>query len=338
MIQRVLIVGSGSAGKRHLAIARRFLPRADIRVLRRHRANEGFPLSNGCFHLIEQALRFSPQIAVIANPAPFHLKTANKLTSSGCHLLIEKPISHQSTGVSRLIKKTAKNKKILQVGYNLRYLLSLQKFRNLIQAGKIGRTLSVHATVGQYLPTWRPNKDYRETVSARSELGGGVFLELSHEIDYLRWIFGELGWVSAWKGKIGNLNLNVDDSAKLQMGTLKKRESPEVVITLNMDFVRQDPVRCCEAIGTKGTLRWDGLKGKVDAFFAGRSEVVNVYSAKETFEKSYTDQFKSFILCVQLGKKPLVSGLDGLAVLKIIEAATQSHEKNGSRIHFHRKK
>jgi predicted dehydrogenase len=73
-------------------------------------------------------------------------------------------------------------------GYNLRFSYSLKRFNELIKKKIVGKILSVRCEVGQYLPDWRPNKDFRKTVSANKRLGGGVLLELSHEIDYLRWI------------------------------------------------------------------------------------------------------------------------------------------------------
>ena len=79
--------------------------------------------------------------------------------------------------------------------YNLRFLPSLQAYRERIQFGVIGKVLSVRCEIGQYLPSWRPGSDYRQAVSASRALGGGALLELSHEIDYLRWIFGEVAWV-----------------------------------------------------------------------------------------------------------------------------------------------
>ena len=68
---------------------------------------------------------------------------------------------------------------------------------DLMQNKIVGKILSVRCEVGQFLPSWRPNIDYRESVSARKALGGGALLELSHEIDYLMWIFGDIDWVKA---------------------------------------------------------------------------------------------------------------------------------------------
>ena len=93
MIERILIVALGSIGKRHLKIARELLPSADIRILRHQNSNEVPKYSNGCVFSIEEVLKFSPQIAIIASPAPFHIAIAQILAEAGVHMLIEKPLA-----------------------------------------------------------------------------------------------------------------------------------------------------------------------------------------------------------------------------------------------------
>ena len=101
-INRILIVGHGSIGKRHLRLARNRFPDADIRVLRHLKSTSTPENSNGCFDNIEDALRFAPQLAVIANPATFHIEVALKLTEQGVHLLIEKPFSSMTLSSKEL--------------------------------------------------------------------------------------------------------------------------------------------------------------------------------------------------------------------------------------------
>ena len=127
MIQKILIVGHGSIGKRHLRIARALFPNADIRILRHLKTDNEIENKNDYFWDIEEALAFSPQIAVIANPAPFHVSIAKQLAQIGAHLLIEKPLSDSLDGIQELIKICEENQVVLMVGYNLRYSPSLKK-------------------------------------------------------------------------------------------------------------------------------------------------------------------------------------------------------------------
>jgi predicted dehydrogenase len=331
-MRRVLIVGSGSAGIRHLETARRLLPLADIRVLRHRESSEVLANADGCFSRLEEALNFKPEAVVIANPAPFHVQIAREFVRARCHTLIEKPLAHASQGVKELLDEARGKQLILQVGYNLRFLSCLKEFRRLIQAGELGEVLSVHAEVGQHLSLWRPGKDYRQGVSAQAALGGGVLLELSHEIDYLRWIFGEVSWVSAWIGQLGDLEIDVEDSAYLVLGFHGEFTSHKVVASLKMDFVRQDSTRFCVARGTRASLRWDGIGGKVESYRSGDTAWSTVFEKGISRHASYVEEWKSFLSSIKTNSRPEVVGEDGLAVLRVIEASRQSNEQGGLRI------
>ncbi len=332
MIERLLIVGHGSIGKRHLGLARELLPKADIRILR-HRSCTNTPeLADGCFGNLPEACKFEPQAAVIANPAPFHINTALALAEINCHLLVEKPLSHIASGIDELLKLVQARNLVLQVGYNLRFQLSLQEYQARINAGAIGRVLSVRCEVGQNLTSWRPDTDYREGVSARYELGGGVLLELSHELDYLRWIFGEVTWVSAWLGRQSALDIDVEDTAHLRLGFERDSEGRSLLAVLSLDFIRHDFMRVCTAIGELGSLRWNGQTGEVEEYLAGSTGWRLVFHHDHQRDDCYRAQWQHFLTCVQSGSVPLVSGADGLAVLSIIEGVRASSGQKGTRV------
>ena len=324
MINRILIVGLGSIGTRHLRIARELHPDADIRVLRHQECHYIPEHADGCFSTTEQAIAFLPQLAVIANPAPFHVPVAQQFAEMGVHLLIEKPLSSSIDGVARLIYTCQKKGTVLLVGYNLRFLPSLQRFRNLLLNNVIGRVLSVRCEIGQYLPSWRPDIDYRQSVSALRELGGGVLLELSHELDYLRWIFGEVEWVNATLTRQSALEIDVEDTAHLILGIVSADDKCQLIGTVNLDFIRHDTTRSCTAIGENGTLRWNGLTGVVELYEAGAKEWRELFNHAHQRDESYLAEWQNFIDCVKEHKMPLVPGEDGLKVLQIIEAARNS--------------
>ena len=329
MINRILIVGYGSIGKRHLRVARELMPLSDIRILRHQTKNEIPEYANGCFSTIEEAILFTPQIAVIASPAPFHIATALALAESGIHLLIEKPLSASLSGVAELIKMCQKHHVVLSTGYNLRFLPSLQHFRGLLVEGIVGRVLSVRCEIGQYLPSWRPGSDYRQGVSAKYELGGGALLELSHELDYLRWIFGEITWIRATLSRQSSLEINVEDTAHLTLGFAPTLDGQQLIGAVNLDFIRHDTTRLCTAIGEKGSLRWNGLTGEVLLHKADASEWQKFFQHPSQCDDSYIAEWQNFIDCVLNHKLPFITGDDGLEVLKIIEGARRSAESGG---------
>jgi predicted dehydrogenase len=157
----------------------------------------------------------------------------------------------------------------------------------------IGAVLSIRCEVGQSLVSWRENSDYREGVSARREMGGGVLLELSHEIDYLAWIFGRINWVSAWIGKQSNLEIDVEDTAHLLLGFETTQIVPPIA-SLNLDFIRHDVTRRCVAIGEKGSLAWDAVRGTVEVCLQSEGEWSPLHQSSVERDFSYKAQWQSF--------------------------------------------
>ena len=326
LISRVLIVGLGSIGKRHLRLAKELLPNANIRVLRHQECDSIPEHANGCFSKLEEAIEFAPQLAVIASPASFHVDIAQSLARVGAHLLVEKPLSASLEGVSQLINICDKRNTVLMTGYNLRFLPSLQRFRDMLNERLLGKVLSVRCEIGQYLPSWRPDADYRQGVSARRELGGGALLELSHELDYLRWIFGEVEAVKAKLSRQSNLEIDVEDTAHLIIGFNQAADGHQLIASVNLDFIRHDTTRLCTVICEKGSLRWNGLTGVVDQFEAGAKEWCELFRHQHQRDDSYLAEWHHFLDCINAKTVPLISGEDGLKVLQIIDAARQASD------------
>lgn len=325
MFERLLVVGLGSIGVRHLRVIRVLVPSVQVIALR-HRKHAGADHA-GIDHSVtsvSEALKFSPQAAVIANPASLHLEVAMQLARAGLHLLVEKPLSVSTNGVSELIGICRARGLTLMTAYNLRFSPSLQRFRELLQEQRVGSVLSVRAEVGQFLPSWRPDVDYRETVSAKASLGGGVLLELSHDIDYLRWLFGEIEWVSAIQRKQSSLEIDVEDTAHLTLGFAPEPGGVPVMAALNMDCIRHDATRVCTAIGDRGSLRWNAVAGSVEVFDRGGAAWETLFSHEGHRDDSYMAEWRHFLACVSDGAPPVVSGHDGLSVIRVIEAARQS--------------
>lgn len=330
MIERILIVGFGSIGKRHFKIAHELFPYADIRILGHKELRHNQSGTGDLFASLEQALDFLPQLAVIANPATYHPTTAKALLQIGCHILIEKPLADSWEASIPLTKLAISKKLTLLLGYNLRYTPCLRQFRQYYLDGLIGKALSVRCEVGQFLPSWRPDKDYRTSVSAQQKLGGGVLLELSHELDYLCWIFGDALWVSASLSKQSDLEIDVEDTAYLILGFSERDRT--ILVSLNLDFIRHDTTRYCTIIGDKGSLRWDALRGTVEHYPAGAESWTQVFSSNSDQNQSYLAEWKHMIACINGEEQPLITLNDGLQVMKIIEVARRSSEEKGQQM------
>ncbi len=323
MIKKILIVGAGSAGSRHLAIAKSLFPNAVTALLTNRTSLDGTLAPDFHFTTNIDAIDFKPEIAVISGAASNRMEICTSLANSGTHLFIEKPISNSIHGVADLIRMCQVKKNILAVGYNLRFDESLISFRDQFNSQIIGKPLLINCEVGQFLPSWRENIDYRKSVSANRKLGGGVLLELSHEIDYLYWIFGNIKWVRATVMKQSTLEIDVEDSAFLTLG-IENKNNPKLVANLSMDFIRQDKQRNCAVVGEKGTLKWDGVNQEVSLLKKDETIWTTLFKANSPINDSYLKEWNDFVDCIKSGKSPKASGIDGLQALEVIKSALES--------------
>lgn len=324
MAERVLIVGMGSIGKRHARVIKQLRPEWETVALRRQVPVEPLENVDHCVASLDKALQLNPGIAVIANPASHHVATAVPLAEAGVHLLVEKPLSSMAGDVPALLDACRRNRVVLMTAYNMRFLPSLQRFRQWVHEGRVGQVLSVRSEVGQYLPSWRPGGDYRENVSAQAALGGGALLELSHEIDFLRWIFGEIDWVNAALLRQSALEIDVEDTVHLVLGFRQDGQRRPLVASVDIDFIRHDTTRNCTAIGETGSLRWNAMGGKIEFYPAGGTAWQLLDELPSQRDDSYLAEWRHFLACIETGAAPMITGEDGLAVLQVIEAARAS--------------
>jgi predicted dehydrogenase len=330
-MKSILVIGYGSIGQRHIANICKLYPAMRIICLRHkpdcHLAekHEYAGVAKVVYGLTD-ALAEQPEAAIIANPAPYHLKIAKKLAENGIHLLIEKPLADRSDEVDSLLNICKSQSLCLMVGYNLRFIDSLRRLKSMIEKSQIGKILSVHCEVGQYLPSWRSGSDYRTTVTAQRKLGGGVLLELSHEIDYLLWLFGDMAETSGWAGRRSDLEIDVEDTAHAIFGFVREGESEMLHVSLHMDCVRHDTSRNCVVIGEKGTLRWDGVRGRLESFLSHDPHWRVESEDDKDRNNSYLLELKHFVDCVNRRSTPVdgASGEDGKKVLQVIEAIQRS--------------
>ena len=318
-----LVVGSGSIGRRHLANLRALQPDAHITLLQRAdsatRADQFDVQPDRIVHSLADALQQPITAAIVASPATKHLETAIPLIRHGAHVLLEKPIAADASGLAELFAVCDANERILMVAYNLRFHPALRAMKRALDNNQIGRILSLRAEVGQYLPDWRPGSDYRTGCSAQKKLGGGVLLELSHELDYVQWLLGPAQSVSAIVDRVSDLEIDVSDIAVLNI-----RFESGAIGSVHLDFIQRTPFRQCRVIGTDGTLQWDAIAGDVSIVRAGAEwQQLPAESAADR-NQMYLDELSHFLDCIQNGTQPIVTGSDGARALRLALAAEES--------------
>lgn len=332
---RFLVVSMGSIGRRHLRNLRQLRPAAQLAVLR----TRGISSVEGAapepadveFSSLEQALAFRPDAAIIASPATLHLAIAEELARAGIPLLIEKPLSACTAGLPRFLEQARTAGLFVAVGYNLRFLPSLAHARNLLLRGEIGDVISARAEVGQFLPDWRPAARYQETVSAQRSLGGGALLELSHELDYLHWIFGVPGRVTARGGTLSGLEIDVEDVVELCL----EYAAPRRLVNVHLDFLQKPAHRSCRFIGTRGTLVWNAIANSIAVYRESLGAWEEIAFPAADGNQTYLDELQEFLAGPGGPGRRLASAGDGFDVVAVVEAAKASMEA-GRTMEVHR--
>ena len=187
---------------------------------------------------IQEALKkHKPDAVIVANPTSMHLDIAIPAAEAGCHILLEKPVSNSLERLDILQQAAQKSGSRILVGFQFRYHPTLNKARELIQANALGKILTVHAHWGEYLPQWHPWEDYRQSYAARADLGGGVIVTLTHPLDYLRFIIGEVESLWSFNGHISPLEVDVEDVAEIG---LKFKNG--AIGGVHLNYVQRPPV------------------------------------------------------------------------------------------------
>jgi len=215
---KCLVIGYGSIGQRHTRILNEL--GHHVAVVSRRKVDYPHLYIN----IKEALLLEQPSYIVIANETSEHEATLNELKNFGYNkkVLVEKPLF--PFHINSELDFTA-----LYVGYNLRFHPLVQTLFKQIRKSKI---VSVQCYVGQYLPSWRPGTDYTESYSASVLKGGGVIRDLSHELDYLQFLFGEWQRMTALGGKFSELEIDSDD----HFSFIYQTENVPI-ITLQMNYL-----------------------------------------------------------------------------------------------------
>ena len=246
MTGRALVVGMGSIGKRHARLLRDL--GLDVAAITRHGNGE-----KRCYTALSDALEAEhPDYIVIANETSAHRPTLLALAEADYSgtVLVEKPLFERPA--APLAHRFAG----FYVGYNLRFHPVLRELARVLADEP---AISVQAYAGQYLPDWRPGRDYRCTASSSRDAGGGVLRDLSHELDTMIWLFGRCQRVAALGGHFSDLAIDSDD---VQALLLQFERCPVATVQLNYldrqsgrDLVVNTRTRTIRADLLRGTLR-----------------------------------------------------------------------------------
>jgi predicted dehydrogenase len=257
---------------------------------------------------------------VIAAPSSLHVPLALEAARHDCHLLIEKPLSHTWEGVQDLLDLVQQHGLTTLVGCNLRFHPGLRMVQRLLTDRTIGRIIAARVEVGQYLPDWHPEEDYRQGYSARRELGGGIILDAIHEIDYSRWLLGEVTSAVCMADKLSHLDIDTEDTAALLL-----RFASGAVGEIHLDYIQRAYSRTCQIIGEEGTIFWDYAAGQV-RHYSAQSKSWEFHSNPDNWQPNqmYLDEMRHFLACLAGEEEPELNVNEAAKVLRIALAAKES--------------
>ena len=320
---KVLVVGTGSIGTRHI---KNLLALETSVSAYSYRAERTEVLSKKygirAFPSVDSAFDFEPDAVVISNRPDQHMETAIAAAERGIHLYIEKPLSNSLKGIDDLKRLSESKALVIEVGCMMRFHPGLRTIKELLERDEIGKPYFARVCVGQYLPDWRPEQDYHQSYSAKSDYGGGVLFDLIHELDYLYWWFGTVSDVSSFLDHLSDLEIETEDVAQILL-----RFGKGLVAQVEMDYLRPFYRRDCEVVGSKGVIFWDYNSGKVTLKIKGVSEA-QVFDLPVSFERNtmFVDHMKHFLNRIKNGGNPAVDLEDGINVLKVALAAHRASE------------
>jgi len=319
---KAVIVGYGSIGKRHSENLSKFKNIQCFVVT--NRKGVKLPSKNfQKFNSLGECLKLNPDIGFVTNESSIHIKTAIKLANAGCHIFVEKPLSHNGLQIKQLLKLVNKKNLVTLIGCNFRFHPCLIKIKKLISSKKIGRIIFAQAEHGSFLPDWHPFEDYKSSYAARRELGGGIVFTSIHEIDYLFWLFGNVKEVYSITGKFSDLDMNADDLSSTIL-----RFKNNVVGEIHLDHFQRSFKRGCKIVGTKGTITWDSKTNVVKLFNNKTKKWKDVMKLKNfDFNSTYVNEIAHFLDCVKKNKKTTNDLKEGVIVQNLALTILESSRK-----------
>jgi predicted dehydrogenase len=301
---KILIIGLGSIGKKHVNAVLSLYPLAQIFALRSDSTCDKYLNVINIFD--KKDIPTDISFIIISNITSSHEQTINEMIGLNCPLFIEKPVLSNLNNFKQLSDKIHENSIQTYIACNLRFHPALQFIKHYIEVNH-PRINEVNIYSGSYLPDWRPGKDFRKIYSANEEEGGGVHLDLIHEIDYCTWLFGFPVESISMKTNNSSLHISAVDNARYFFKYL------DFTAGIVLNYFRKDAKRQIEIITENETIVIDIIKNKVHTSTNNQNLFENDFNILETYEH----QMKYFIDCIQVKQRTMNDFDYAVEVLKL---------------------
>lgn len=282
---KIIIFGLGSIGQRHANILLKNY-KHELFVFRSGINSKKNSLGIKEIYSWDEVENLKPDVAFITNPTSLHIETAIKCAEIGCKLFIEKPIGANLEGLDKLIKIIKKKKLVTYVAYNRRfnpvvvYLKKVLNKRNPLHAKVINTS---------YYPNWREGRNHLEAYSAKSKMGGGVLLDLSHDLDFSIYLFGNFKKIEGKFGKRGNVTVDSEDWADM---TVACEQCP---VNIHINIFSQLNENTIYVDFGNFSVKGNILEGKIEEYRNGKltKKIEKNYYRNQSFEAQLKYFFKN---------------------------------------------
>jgi predicted dehydrogenase len=251
---------------------------------------------------------------VIASPSGAHLDDLRRALASGLHVFVEKPLAHRIDGLQELLADAAAAGRVVFAGLMLRYHPCVERAKQALQAGRIGVPIWARSICASYLPGWRPDQDYRQGYAA-DPAGGGVILDVVHELDLLVHLLGPAEIVASVAGRSGRLEMPTEDMADIVLTHAGGARS-----NAHLDYLTRPPQRITEIAGDEGFIRID-LNARRFVEYGANGVLRADEALPGTYADDYRKEMQDFIAAIEGTSRPRCDGMEALAVLRLALAA-----------------
>jgi CMP-N,N'-diacetyllegionaminic acid synthase len=277
---KCVIFGKGLIGTMHAQILREQFD-TEIRFFRHGSANFNHEEDISSWEGFEA---FHPDFSVIANPTNKHIDIAIECAKRQVHLFLEKPLDCSMDRMEELKELVRQKELSSYVAYCLRFHPGIQKLKEIVQESP---PIFAKVVVRNHLPSWNRNVDSKQTYSAFAKTGGGVLFDLSHELDYLHHIFGDIQFQQYQSNKLGNVTVNSPD---LFNATFKGEST---LGTVHLDYFTHKTERYVQLDYANHSWYLPLKEMKLERY--EKRTLVSTIEFLESYPDMYINQFKYFI-------------------------------------------
>lgn len=290
---KILVVGGGSIGRRHIRNLKSLFNH-EIIVLKREYSNAFEKEFN-----VKVITSFNDPIIqeidclFVATPTSLHNESLTLANANKLHVFMEKPLIHNKTGKEKSISIWKNTESVFFIGYMLRFHPIILKIYSLLNSQILGSVYSARFEFGSYLPNWHPEEDYKLSYAAKENLGGGVINTITHEIDLIQYFFGMPNEVSCMTLNKGMLGIDVEEQCE---AILKYNDK---IVSLHLDFLQKKYERNIKILCENGVISWSWSLNEliIDNYITGERKCL--VSEKFDVNQLYIDELKCFFELIE---------------------------------------